>query len=186
MKPKRDTKGFTWQLRNYTDFGKVSQDSRDSHDTHDSCSRMRETSFGCAEGTPSAQETCPRCGGELTFVETPELVHYGKVVCSKCGRFIKWVTSPQKEGLRNITSKFSIMDVMKHKGFNGEPFCFFCGRVKAQLGYNETLTLDHIIPLRENGEDTIENLQILCSACHKLRHWAELYTNKHLNLKVIT
>ena len=60
-------------------------------------------------------------------------------------------------------------------------FCFFCLRERKELGVSETMTLDHIKELDKGGVDQVENLQILCSACHKLKNWARLYLNWHLN-----
>lgn len=118
------------------------------------------------------------CGsktGELIL--TPNSVHYGKIVCLCCRKFIKWQTAPQNEGQR--TSCPNVETIANYHNFS-EPFCFFCGRQKYQLGWNETLTVDHIKKLEENGENIKKNMQILCSACHKLKHWSELYMRKHL------
>ena len=38
--------------------------------------------------------------------------------------------------------------------------CFVCGEV-------DGLELDHIHPISQGGSDTIENCQLLCSACHR-------------------
>lgn len=124
------------------------------------------------------EEKC-RCGLELEFIETPNLVHYGKLVCPKHG-FIKWTQNPKKIGTRTKTSNYEISEIMAYHKFLGEPFCFNCLRTKEQLGIKETLTIDHIRELDKDGEDIIENLQILCSACHKLKNWARLYLNWHL------
>lgn len=112
-------------------------------------------------------------------VLTPNFVHYARLECIDCGKFLGWKQNPKSEGIRNKTSKHKIQDILTHKKFN-RPFCFFCGRTKKMLGKKETLTIDHIVPIRDEGQNDIVNLQILCSACHKLRHWTELYTNKHL------
>lgn len=115
----------------------------------------------------------------MSIIKTPHLIHYAKEVDNN-GKFIRWISSPNPEGIRKQSSKFSIEQIYKSHNFK-KPFCFFCGRTKKELGDKETLTIDHIIPIREDqGEDIIENVQILCSACHKLRHWTELYMNKHL------
>jgi hypothetical protein len=38
---------------------------------------------------------CPRgCNAGAEFVRTPEIIHYGKMVCPKCGRFLDWVKKP--------------------------------------------------------------------------------------------
>ena len=49
-----------------------------------------------------------------------------------------------------------------------------------QLGVNETMTRDHIFELVDGGKDELENLQILCSACHKLKLWVKTYITTHL------
>jgi len=123
------------------------------------------------------QELCDRCMGEITFERTPNLTHYGKYVCEKCGKWFKWVENPKKTK-RTKTSKINIKNVAKfHK--KEKPFCFICLRTKEQLGESETLTIDHIEELNQGGKDEIENLQILCTACHKLKNWARLYLNWH-------
>jgi len=121
---------------------------------------------------------CKKCLSELIFTETPNSVHYGRLDCPNCG-FVKWVKNPMKEERRTSTSKYKLKKVMEFHGFS-EPFCFFCLRKKEELGEKETLTIDHILELRDNGKNNIENLQILCSACHKLKNWLRLYLNKHL------
>ena len=130
-------------------------------------------------------DICPDCKVECIFTETQNSVHYGKIRCPECNRWIRWVKSLEKKGQRTKTSKFKIKQVMEfHFPFEKiKPFCFFCLRNKDILGWNETITLDHIKELNNGGEDKINNLQILCSACHKLKNWARLYMNWHLNKK---
>jgi len=126
-------------------------------------------------------ERCPTCGGNLLFSLTPTLTHYGRLDCYHCNKWIKWIKNPETpERTRNKTSVLDIQTVLKHHNFNGE-FCFFCLRKREQLGIKETLTLDHVQELSKGGKDEIENLQVLCSACHKLKNWSRLYLNWHLN-----
>jgi len=127
---------------------------------------------------------CPECGSELIFIKTEEhSVHYGRLDCPTCKKFIKWVKSPKNEGIRTSTSKYNINNIIKFHHFSGEPFCFLCLRTKNQLGEKETLTRDHIIEVSKGGKDILENLQILCSACHKLKNWSRLYINWHSTKK---
>ncbi|QIB75402.1 HNH endonuclease [Halogeometricum borinquense] len=113
-----------------------------------------------------------------TFTETPEYVHYGRRDCEDCGEFLGWVEKPGKDD-RDTTSQYTIEQIIKKKGFD-EARCFFCRRPRAYLGKNETLTRDHIHELQDGGEDRIDNLQILCTACHKLKNHNRLYYHKHL------
>lgn len=116
----------------------------------------------------------------LKYIPRPDTPHYAEIRCADCNKFMGWQPAPNPEGIRKESTKHDIERIMQFKKYNCEPFCFFCGRIKQQLGQNETLTIDHIVPIRDKGENDLVNLQILCSACHKLRHWAELYLNKHL------
>ena len=113
---------------------------------------------------------------------TPETIHYGKLTCQACGFFLGWASMPENESKRTKTSRLDIDNFMLRRyKTNIEPFCFFCLRSKEQLGLHETLTLDHIEELSIGGLDEEYNLQVLCSACHKLKNWARLYMNWHLN-----
>jgi len=115
----------------------------------------------------------------IILIPRPDTPHYAEKRCANCNKFLGWQPAPNPEGIRKQSTKYDLQSIMKHKNFEGEPFCFFCGRIKKQLGKNETLTIDHIDPIREKGLDELTNLQILCDPCHKLRHWTELYMNKH-------
>lgn len=110
------------------------------------------------------------------FLETQNLIHYGKLECPVCNKWIKWVSNPTE--IRTKTSIHKLEKVIKFYKIN-EPFCFFCLREQKQLGIKETLTRDHIQELDKGGKDELENLQILCSACHKLKNWCRLYINWH-------
>lgn len=126
---------------------------------------------------------CPWCSSEkVTFTLTPNSVHYGKNECSSCGRWIEWVRNPISERNKNPLRKMklSVERVCSFHNFS-VPHCFFCLRTKEKLGVNETLTVDHIEELNDDGKDEIENQQVLCSACHKLKNWSRLYMNWHFN-----
>jgi len=132
-----------------------------------------------AEFAEYVLKTCPYCSNPyLKVVRRPDTIHYAELRCLSCGRFIQWLPNPNQTE-RKKTSRYSLGDVARFHGFS-VPFCFLCLRQKEDLGSNETLTIDHIIPLSNGGEDKLENLQILCSACHKLKNWVYTYVNLHL------
>jgi CRISPR/Cas system Type II protein with McrA/HNH and RuvC-like nuclease domain len=56
-------------------------------------------------------------------------------------------------------------DVRKLLYDNVKGKCAICGK---QLLFSE-ITLDHIIPLNQNGEDEVENLQICCYQCNQMK-----------------
>jgi len=126
---------------------------------------------------------CPWCESKnIKFSKTPKSIHYGRYDCLNCGRWMNWVKNPESIRTKNPNRKMklSVEKVCKFHNFK-TVHCFFCQRKKEQLGWNETLTVDHIEELDKNGQDEIENQQVLCSACHKLKNWARLYINWHLN-----
>lgn len=123
------------------------------------------------------EDKCKYCGGEGIFEETLNSIHYGKLKCKDCGKWIKWIKNPEKQG-RTKTSKYDLKRIKEHYKFDKE-FCFFCLRERDQLGWDETLTRDHIQELDKGGKDELENIQILCTACHKLKNWMRLYNNWH-------
>lgn len=126
---------------------------------------------------------CQYCGNNCECIITPEFVHYGKLVCKKCNRFVRWVGNPEQKRHASSTSDKKLEQVLRYHNIKDE-ICFLCLRNKKQLGLNETLTLDHIQELSKGGEDSIYNMQVLCSACHKLKNWARLYLNWHIKKEV--
>lgn len=124
---------------------------------------------------------CKWCGSEnVVFRETPESVHYGRLDCKDCGRWIEWVKNPDSQRTKNPLRKVKLetKKVCDFHGFKTE-HCFFCQRTKDELGWNETLEVDHIEELDKGGKDELQNMQVLCSACHKLKNWSRLYMNWH-------
>ena len=113
---------------------------------------------------------CPRCSADLDsnteFIETPELKHYGKEVCGGCGAWLRWVAKPENLGTRTRTSKFSV------KHFPAE-VCEIYRRPRSMLGNNESLEIHHRDINPEN--DTMENLLLLCTCCHRQVHHNHVY-----------
>lgn len=121
---------------------------------------------------------CKTCGSELLLKLTPQTIHYGRLDCPKCG-FYAWASNPESSKIDSLrTSKKTASQVCAfHK--LPEEMCFYCLRTRKELGFAETLTCDHIQELDKGGQDIIENQQVLCSACHKLKNWLRLYLHWH-------
>jgi len=125
-------------------------------------------------------DQCKYCGNPLKKRERPDTPHEAEAICITCGRHNHWIKKVTNEGVRTKTSKHSLRQVCDFYE-KKTPTCFFCLRTKEQLGLHETLTLDHIDEVSKGGTDRLNNLQVLCTACHKLKNWARLYMNWHFN-----
>jgi len=122
-------------------------------------------------------DRCKYCGSEnLKFQLTPNTIHYGKWFCGHCNRFSHWAKNPDSQRNNSRVNKKTIKEICDFHKFS-EEFCFFCLRKREQLGEKETLTIDHIQEIDKGGENQVWNMQILCSACHKLKNWCRLYMN---------
>ena len=64
-----------------------------------------------------------------------------------------------KHGLRGNTTKRESLRTQAFKMYG--KICNYCGEVGNEV--------DHVIELDEGGEDSIENLQVLCGPCHKVK-----------------
>ena len=124
---------------------------------------------------------CPKCGKEqeIKIICRLDTIHEAEYRCKVCNHFLGW--KPKNEKKRKSQNSESLRKKIREFHNFDQEFCFFCGRTKDQLNKNETLTVDHIIPLEFGGKDVIENMQILCSACHQLKNWCVVYFNKHRN-----
>lgn len=119
--------------------------------------------------------SCKHCEAEIQVKKTPETPHYARKDCPNCG-FLGWKSKPDNQ--RSTGSNLSPKKIFEFHN-QEEERCFFCRRKKEDLGRNETFTLDHIHELNRGGKDEKENLQVLCTACHKLKNHQRLYHNWH-------
>lgn len=135
------------------------------------------------------EDYCEVCNNKIELILTPNNIHYGKLICSKCG-FKGWARNPNSQRnkgtkLLRVGNRVTVEKITEYHKFK-EPFCFLCLRKINELGVRETLTTDHILELRnteDDERDTIENGQILCSACHKIKLWLVTYLNEHIKGK---
>lgn len=73
-----------------------------------------------------------------------------------------------KHGLRGNTTKRESLRAQAFRMYGKT--CNYCGDIG--------LEVDHVIELASGGEDSIDNLQVLCKQCHKVKTAA--YNSKRL------
>jgi 5-methylcytosine-specific restriction endonuclease McrA len=64
-----------------------------------------------------------------------------------------------KHGLRGNTTKRESLRAQAFRMYGKT--CNYCGEIGNEV--------DHVIELAAGGDDSIENLQVLCSPCHKVK-----------------
>jgi len=112
------------------------------------------------------RQDCSRCGylnGLAEFQLTPEVKHYGKLLCPSCGAFWRWVAKPDGDQTKYKRPK-------KHKELVkqfGNGFCEMCLTEEGKLPANQSLEGHHVIPYRSGGSCEKDNVWILCTRCHR-------------------
>lgn len=108
---------------------------------------------------------CSTCGSTKRRIElTPDLLHYGKEVCGN-GHHLRWVPTPGKEKAhrpaahKDLVRKYSL------------GYCEICLIAEDHLPPRQTLEAHHIIEHQDGGGELRENIQIVCTKCHRLIHW---------------
>jgi hypothetical protein len=116
-------------------------------------------------------DTCKRCGAALEFVKTPELPHYGKMVCvnSECGRCAYWVPKPDQDKARRPAAHRDLV-----KAFS-RGYCELCLTREDQLRGGRVLEAHHVVEFTDGGSNERDNILIVCTGCHRLVHWLRTY-----------
>lgn len=70
-----------------------------------------------------------------------------------------------QQGKRKKTSQFGLVRIAEH--YKKDVACFYCNSI-------EKLHIEHVRALQFGGNDTINNLQILCEMCHRQKSTDEL------------
>lgn len=100
--------------------------------------------------------------------------HYAKIECLDCQRFLKWEGKPEnKPNKRKNQAK--LLDRYS-KGF-----CEICLRPVEHIPFPQVLEAHHIIQVEDGGGDERENIQIVCTPCHKWIHHQRTYYGHYVN-----
>lgn len=111
-----------------------------------------------------------KCDSKIISIRTRNDFHVADIICER-GHHNGFTGNINETPRKNTTQKNSRKELSKL----GLWFCWFCGRLKEELNHNETVEGDHILPLNKGGEDSPENIQPLCSTCHKLKNWMQIH-----------
>lgn len=124
------------------------------------------------------EKQCKRCGQLVEPITHGEIndVHGYKLHCPKCGLFVGW--SGKRQAIKDEVGGRQRSSQWTAKRLN-QDFCQMCMRNKDFLGKGERLEVHHVLPVNENGEDTPDNIWIVCTACHRLIHHQRIYLHEH-------
>lgn len=119
------------------------------------------------------RETCRNCGHEGPHVIQVQTtgVHYAKVECSRCRRFVRWLSKPDSDPTKYRRQNAHKDLVAKY----GDGFCEMCLRESDELPKGQTLEAQHVIEYQDGGTEKRENIWIVCTACHRWIHWIRTY-----------
>lgn len=99
------------------------------------------------------------------FQTVTKAVQFKKFGASKTKRYYVFDTVTRKICWKPYRQKRYSQEVRKIIYNNADGRCALCGR---KITFPE-MTLDHIVPLDRNGEDTINNLQCTCKPCNQFK-----------------
>ena len=99
------------------------------------------------------------------FRTVTKAVQFQKFGASKTKRYYVFDTVTRKICWKPYRQKRYSQEVRKIIYDNADGRCALCGR---KINF-EDMTLDHIVPLDKNGEDSINNLQSACLACNRFK-----------------
>ena len=123
--------------------------------------------------------TCKKCGlvaKPYTNGQAHE-VHGYKLFCAACNTWIGW--SGKTKALKNERGERQISSQWTAKRLQIET-CQCCLRSLEKLGDNENLEIHHVVPVKYGGADTLDNIWVLCTTCHKEVHHRRVYFNGHM------
>ncbi len=72
-------------------------------------------------------------------------------------RLVRYIHVPRRFR-RQVTNTF----LFARDGYS----CQYCGRHRRELGYRESLTRDHVVPISRGGDNSWKNVVTACSRCN--------------------
>ena len=99
------------------------------------------------------------------FHTVTKAVQFQKFGASKTKKYYVFDTVTRKICWKPYRQKRYSQEVRKIIYNNADGRCALCGR-KITL---PEMTLDHIVPLDRNGEDSVNNLQCTCKSCNQFK-----------------
>lgn len=121
----------------------------------------------------SKKKYCNRCQAEVqTAVQVlSQGPHWAKETCTNCGRFVGFLQKPKNRNKRvKGKHKPSTLDISH---------CQMCLRPSTRLGSRGILEIHHVTEIQAGGEDTPQNIWVVCTSCHRLIHHQRTYLNDH-------
>jgi hypothetical protein len=126
--------------------------------------------------TAIAAMPCPDCGhiGGHAQLEL-EGLHFARIVCPTCRRFLDWLGWPPKPEKRERRRTARLADELKRLGLD---HCELCLRSEADLPPPDALRVHHVD--EEATNDDPANQRLYCTGCHQLVHWLRTYFGHYI------
>jgi len=135
----------------------------------------------------------PKSTGRKTYVKIETIFSDSEDgVCRVCsepvqGRFKKYCSGYCKSIAENIYKFFDWSFISSRVKRRDDRTCQRCGRPLEDLGEDEFLEVDHIVPVSEGGHPfDSTNLQTLCTSCHNEKGLSKVDYREKEDVRVST
>jgi hypothetical protein len=109
---------------------------------------------------------CKKCDLVVPFFIKQNGPHL-QSICTRCNSHIDFI---KQNNSNNRESKHK--NLVKEKGID---YCEWCLRKREEIPLPGTLEAHHIVEYSNGGTDQLNNILILCTACHKQCHHDRTY-----------
>jgi hypothetical protein len=121
---------------------------------------------------------CPSCKHQSAPLIAQALPpHDKKAICGNCGRTLGFIAKDKNKRKldHRPNGQPKPSDLMEIKG---KSYCEICLREKYQLGRKGYFEVHHIS--KDPSDNSINNLLVVCKACHQFIHYLQVYLNDHM------